>query len=383
MPTYVQLSCVVVDGDESGRQEMVAFLANQGVHVLAQLAEAGQLAPFLGHAEAPQMVVVNLDPSPMETLRKLTPMVRQHASTSFFVLSQVIDPNLLMEAMQIGVTQFVPLPIVAERFVAGIERVAEVHGMGKHARVVQVISSVGGCGATTVACNVAATLAKSGKTVLLDLDLVRGTVASAFDVRPRYTIADLMDLSERLDRQVLDNALVLHGPTAVAILSRPEMPEETQRVTQPGLNRLLSVLSRAFEYVVVDSVMSVDPVHTVVNQAADFHVIVVQLTVPSVRNTERYIGTLKRLGVDPGKIKVIVNRFVKKGYDIEPAQVERALGMKISWTIPNDFRNAMGAINYGQPVVLRAPRAEISASLCGLAKSLNGRVAAETDKVRR
>jgi pilus assembly protein CpaE len=319
----------------------------------------------------------------MEMLRKIGPMVRQHASTSFFVLSRVIDPNVLMEAMQIGVAQFVPLPIVEERFVAGIERVAEVHGMGKHARIVQVIPSVGGCGSTTVACNVAATLAKSGKSVLLDLDLVGGTVASSFDVRPRYTIADLMDLSERLDRQVLDNALAMHGATGVAILSRPEMPEEAQRVTQAGLNRLLSVLSRAFEYVVVDSLMSVDPLYTVVTQAADFHVMVMQLTVPSTRNAERYIGALKRMGVDPAKIKVIVNRFAKKGYDIDPEQVERALGQKISWLIPNDFKNAMGAINYGEPVVLRAPRAEISASLCGLAKSLNGHIVAETEKVHR
>jgi MinD-like ATPase involved in chromosome partitioning or flagellar assembly len=51
-------------------------------------------------------------------------------------------------------------------------------------------------------------------------------------------------------------------------------------------------------------------------------------------------------------------------------EVEKALGLKIMWMIPNDFKNAIAAINYGEPVVLRAPRSEISASLHGLAAQL-------------
>jgi pilus assembly protein CpaE len=71
----------------------------------------------------------------------------------------------------------------------------------------------------------------------------------------------------------------------------------------------------------------------------------------------------------------VVNRFVKKGWDIEPQEVERALGLQISWMVPNDFKNAIAAINYGEPVVLRAPRSEMSVSLEGLAATLSGRVA--------
>jgi MinD-like ATPase involved in chromosome partitioning or flagellar assembly len=40
--------------------------------------------------------------------------------------------------------------------------------------------------------------------------------------------------------------------------------------------------------------------------------------------------------------------------------------------VPNDFKNAIAAINFGEPVVLRAPRSEISSSLSGLANTLNG-----------
>ena len=40
-------------------------------------------------------------------------------------------------------------------------------------------------------------------------DLVRGGVASYFDLRPRFTIADVMESGEKLDKTLLDNALAL------------------------------------------------------------------------------------------------------------------------------------------------------------------------------
>jgi len=128
-----------------------------------------------------------------------------------------------------------------------------------------------------------------------------------------------------------------------------------------------------FDYVVIDSVMSIDPIYTAAIQASDVNVIVMQLNVPSARNTERFVGALRRMGIEASKIRVVVNRFEKRGWDIEPGEVERALGLKIAWMVPNDFKNAIGAINFGEPVVLRAPKAEMSVSLRELAGALNGR----------
>jgi len=372
---FVQLHCVVVDSDVSNRQEMANFLSNHGVNVVAQLPTAEALSQVLVRREAAQLVVINLDPNPQESLKRVGQMVRQFPNTSFFVMSQTVDAQLLMDAMHMGIREFVPLPIVPEKFAAGIERVASQFGMGKRARMVQVIPTIGGCGSTTVACNVATALARESKTVLLDMDLVLGTVASSFDVRPRYTIADIMNSAERLDNQLLDNALAIHEASSLAILARPDLPEDSQRVNQAGINRLMGVLQRMYDYVVIDSVMSVDPLYSSLVQAADLNIIVMQLNVPSARNTERFLGTMRRMGIDSNKIKIVVNRYVKKGWDIAPEEVERSLGLKISWMIPNDFKNAIGAINFGQPVVMRAPKAEMSLSLNGLAEVVHGKAA--------
>ena len=371
---YVALNCVIVDADATNRQELANFLARFGINVLAQLGSPDGLGNLLGRPDGPQLVIINLDPNAHETLRRVGHLPRQYAHVSFFLMSELLDANLLMEAMHLGVREFIPLPMSEQKFIGALERVAQSYGMGKRAKVIHVIPTMGGCGSTTVACNVAASLAKAGsKTVLLDMDLVRGGVASYFDTRPRYTIADVMASAEKVDQQLVDNALALHQKSQVAILARPELPEDTQRITQAGVSRLIGVLGRIFDYVVIDSVMSIDPVYTTLIQSSDVNLLVMQLNVPSAKNAERFVGCLRRMGIESTKIKIVVNRYVKKGCDIEPEEVERALGLQIAWMVPNDFKNAIGAINFGEPVVLRAPRSEMSVSLSGLATAVNGK----------
>ena len=367
---YAQLTSIIVDADSGNRQEMAGFLSHFGVNVVAQFPTAETLPTHLSRADAPQVVIINLDPGAHESLKRIGHLPRQFPNTSFFLMSQVLDANLLMEAMHLGVKEFIPLPVAEDKFGAAIERVASQHGMGKRARLIHVVPTIGGCGSTTVSCNIAASLAKHGKTALVDLDLMRGGVGSSFDIRPRYTIADVMDSADKVDRQLLDNALTVHQTSQVALLTRPELPEDTQRVNHAGLQRLLTVLCRMFDYVVVDSMMSIAPMYATVLKEATVNLVVMQLNVPSAKNAERFVGAMRRMGIEASKIQIVVNRFVKKGWDIEPEEVERALGLQIGWAVPNDFKNAIAAINYGEPVVLRAPKSEMSTSLIGLAGSL-------------
>jgi pilus assembly protein CpaE len=373
---FVQLNAIVIDADPTNRSEMSAFLTQHGVHVVQQLPSVETLTTVLQRSDAAQLVVVNLDPNAPEMLKRMGGLPRQFPEISFFVLSQLLDANLLMDAMHLGVKEFIPLPIHAEKFAAAIDRVAGMNGMGKKAKTIHVIPTMGGCGSTTIACNVAASLARVGKTALLDLDLVRGGVASYFDLRPRFTIADVMDQTATLDMQLLDNALARHAKSGLAILGRPELPEDTQRVTQAGFGRLTGMLGRMFDYAVIDSMMSIDPIYSAAIASADVNVIVMQLNVPSAKNAERFVGALRRMGIESSKMKIVVNRYVKKGWDIDPEEVERALGLKISWMVPNDFKTAIEAINFGEPVVIRAPRAEMSVSLTGLAQMLNVKTSA-------
>ena len=369
----MSLSCVIVDADAANRQEMASFLQNHGLGTVTQLSLIEQLPSVLSSADPPRLVIVHIDPDPQMSLDKLTLLIRTHTAVHFFVMSEVLETSLVLDAMHAGVKEFVPLPVNQAKFKAALERVSAMAGSDKRAKLLHFIPTVGGCGSTTLACNIGAALARNARTLLIDLDLIRGSAASAFDVRPRYSIADLMDPTTELDSALLDNALAVHRNSGLAILARPEMPEDSQRINRQGLTRLISVVSRLFDYVLIDSMMSTDPVYQTALHAADINILVMQLNVPSSKNTERFMGTMRRMGLDMAKIKVIVNRSTRKGYDIDPEEVEKALGVKFAWTVPNDFKNAITAINYGEPVVLRSPRAELSDNLHGLMQVLNGK----------
>lgn len=368
---FVQLTCIIVDADEENRNELAAVLQGMGVTVLERFDSIDTLQQYLQVSEGPQLICVNLDPNAQEMLRELGSLPRMHAESAFFVMSQMLDPQLLMKSMSMGVREFIPLPMTEDTLVEALERVAQIHGAGKAAKIIQVVPTVGGCGSTTIACNMAASLAQQGhRTCIVDLDLIRGGVASYFDLRPTYTIADVMESADRVDQQLVENGLINHDTSGLRVMARPELPEESQRVTQAGVKKLISVLGRMFEYVIIDSMMSVDPVYATAITAADINVVVMQLNVPSAKNAERYVGTLRRMGIEASKINLIVNRFVKKGWDIEPSEVERSLGLSISWLVPNDYKNALSAINYGEPVVLRAPKSEMSQSLLNYSRQL-------------
>jgi pilus assembly protein CpaE len=376
------MNCIIVDADQGNCAELGNFLSRFGVNLIGQYQNVDPLHGLLGRADSPQLVIINLDPHAHETLKKIGHLPRQFPQTSFFLMSSVLDPQLLMEAMRLGVREFIPLPMSGEQLATAIDRFAQAFGNAKKARIIQIVPTIGGCGSTTLACNLAASLAKHGKTVLIDMDLMRGGVASSFDIRARYTIADVMDSADKVDRQFLDNALTVHKSSSVSILGRPELPEDTLRINQTGLNKLLGILGRMFDFVVVDSLRSISPIYSSIISASDVNIVVMQLNVPSARNAERLVSAMRRMGIDQEKIKIVVNRFVKKGLDIERSEVERALGLKISWLVPNDFKNAIAAINYGEPVVLRAPKSEMSTSLEGLAKLLSSK-APSVDALRQ
>jgi hypothetical protein len=65
---YVQLNAAIVDPDATNRQELANFLGSFGVHLIAQYANAEGLTGLLQRSDAPQLVIVNLDPGAHDNL---------------------------------------------------------------------------------------------------------------------------------------------------------------------------------------------------------------------------------------------------------------------------------------------------------------------------
>jgi Flp pilus assembly CpaE family ATPase len=82
---------------------------------------------------------------------------------------------------------------------------------------------------------------------------------------------------------------------------------------------------------------------------------VVPLNVPAVRQARRFFDLLAHEGLVNLPVKIVANRVVGKrpmGDHISMAQIEKALGRRIDFFIPEDNDLLAGSLNQGRPAAL-------------------------------
>lgn len=103
--------------------------------------------------------------------------------TEIFVTARKKDPDLIIEAMRAGATEFMAQPLRPEDMSAALEgylmrcRTREAHPVAtseEGGRIVHVVSAKGGVGGTTVAASLGVLAAQRGETVLMDMRLPQG-----------------------------------------------------------------------------------------------------------------------------------------------------------------------------------------------------------------
>ena len=67
---HVQMNCVIVDADNTNRDELAAFLTRFGALPVALLPNVDGIAAILGRPDGPQLAIINLDPNPGDTLKR-------------------------------------------------------------------------------------------------------------------------------------------------------------------------------------------------------------------------------------------------------------------------------------------------------------------------
>jgi pilus assembly protein CpaE len=69
------------------------------------------------------------------------------------------------------------------------------------------------------------------------------------------------------------------------------------------------------------------------------------------------------------RVSLVVNRYLNKS-DITIKEAEENINSEFFWTIPNDYRTTMSAINQGRPLYEISPRSEITRKISGLADTI-------------
>ena len=84
-------------------------------------------------------------------------------------------------------------------------------------------------------------------------------------------------------------------------------------------------------------------------QNSDLIFLVTIVNLPALRNCQRCMELFDKLGIEPDKVQILINRYMEND-EISADDVEEVLGKNIYWKIPNNYFTMMSAINKGVPV---------------------------------
>jgi pilus assembly protein CpaE len=132
---------------------------------------------------------------------------------------------------------------------------------------------------------------------------------------------------------------------------------------------LLALACTMFDYVVIDIGRTISAVTLRALDACQRIYVVLQLTLPFIRDGRRLLDVFRSLDYQSSKVRWIVNRH-EKGGEISLDDLKRTLNVKELTTLPNQYAVVASSVNQGIPVGRLAPNSPITKALRELADSI-------------
>ena len=203
-------------------------------------------------------------------------------------------------------------------------------------QVIAVTAAAGGVGCTTLAVNLATTLAKTSnhEVVLADFDLMLGSLDACLDIIPDHTLQGVVQNIDRLDLTLLKRSMTRHA-SGLYVLPHPVAMEDAAKIDPELLRRVLVLLKAAFPTVVIDTSKGLQSSDFVAFEMADVILMVVQLDLTCLRNTARLLQLFQQFEGMAERVKLVANRVGSHDSEISLKKAEETLKMPITWQVPN------------------------------------------------
>lgn len=371
------LTVAIASGDAASSAQLVASLEQTGVvrSIRQWTIPTDRLPDSPG--EIPDVVFLDLgqDSEPYfvfaSLLRRAYPSTRVIACSSRTPQSH----EILLEAMRSGVQDFIPKPVAPDALKAMLKRFAEeteTKGLATGSKLIVVMGSKGGVGATTVTVNIGVQLATFAHKRVAILDFARplGNVHLLLDLHPRFGIRDAVESLDRLDSHFF-SGLLTHHRTNLEVLGGATQPEEWQRIPVPMLERVVNVAQNNFDLVLVDMGSQFSSEWSPILSATRMIMVVAEANVPALWTLDRRLAAMSGFGLDPERARIIINRWHKGDEDVLKS-IQKNIKRPLFACIPNDFRKASEAVNLGTPIlenhnnVLSNRYRQIAAQIAGI-----------------
>lgn len=370
------LRAVLVDSDVDARAATRRLLAD--IPTVTLVGEYSGVAEALSRAAGtrPDLLVVDVDvaESPATAVAAIEQLAHKLPETAILATGHQVSAELVIRVLRAGALEFLRRPVERVDLVAALEKLARFRGSAPQrnpGRITSIFAAKGGLGATTLAINLGVSMAErvEGKTLLVELDNRHSDIVTFLDLKPRYSIHDLVENLGRMDESLLRGLLTRHA-SGLWTVPGPTRLERSQFGPEQ-VSGAIEVLRAHFDHVLMDLRHDFDPATVAALEASDVILFVTNLDVAALRSGAAALAAFRHLGLDTKKIKVVVMRD-GTGDSVTVKHARNALGLPIYWRTPSDYQTVVASINAGRPVVSASPRAKISKNIRELAETLHG-----------
>ncbi len=325
----------------------------------------------------PQVIIMDIDPDHSQILQEIGAITSMYPAIRTVVLSERYDSELILEAMRAGARNFLQKKAIASDLVNILRQLVpdKLKAKQELGSVISIFSTSGGCGATTVAVNLAneLRLASSGSILLIDLDDHYGTISSYLGVKGKYGIADVLSHDGKIDKHLIETSASVHMDN-FHVLASPaglETPK-TKTIKHDNLIKVLESCRHVYKYTVIDAPRVKENVVSDLAAASDVILVVFQLMVKDVRFARNLITFLTKSKIGSEKIMLLANRFGRSGSVVSLGEWQKTLGIDRLHKIRSDWRKARDCIDCGQPIAEVAPRSRFRKDFKSLAGTIYG-----------
>lgn len=315
------------------------------------------------------LLIVDISESedPMKDLDALADVCAP--GTVVLTLGAANDVSLYRRLRTAGVADYLVKPLtpgaLAEALRSALSPAAQVSDPQTiQGKLVCVVGARGGSGASTLATNLAAVIAREStkKVGLIDLDLQFGTIALLLDVEASRGLREALENPDRIDSMFVGSASSVVGER-LHVMATEESISESAYFDAEQLTAFLTQMRQHFDLLVVDV-----PLHETGHlwpaiATANKLMIVSDLSLTGLRDTGRLIATAKEF-VEPSKMVLVANRVgADKHSSIEQSEFERALERKFDFVVPDDPKAAGASSRAGKAIVDMAKEGKLLAAL--------------------
>ncbi len=367
------LSFVIIDSDRHSRnaiEEVLKTFADARVY--------GSVADFQDGLnliqKAPPAVVI-LEARDLENgIEELKYLLSKFPGIAVFITAHENNADWILRMIRAGAGEYLTKPIVAAELLDAVNKVSRLHNLrsghtSKKGTAISVYNPSGGMGTTTIAVNLAATLAARGeKVALIDLNLFSGDVAAFLDLAPRYNLANVTAKTGQIDASFLRNVIVPHS-SGVHVLNGPVNLGDADRILPEQLQEVIGILQTIFAYTIIDTGGQLFGCNMATFDCSDRILFTTLLNLPALKNAKRYLAAMDNEGFGANKVKLVINRHIPKD-DIKLADAEKILNTKAYQTVPNAYADARTSINRGEPLISCYPKSPVTKAMDELARQL-------------